>query len=512
MFQDLAVRNGLIYALCDGQVQVFTPRGQCVVRYEAPKLPLDMPGALAVHPDGSYAVEQHGRPGNALVFDSNDKLVGKIVVGARLTSIIPDANGGYYTARGYSLDRFGANGEKIATVAGRVPGGTIDDYVDASQIARDPVTGDVWSIGMARMAVYGPDDKLIKRLPARKELVGGDFVGGMAVDPRGFLYVSDGGHNRILVYDLDGSLVAAYGKQGSGLGELEHPMGLALDDKGRLFVSDTGNSRIQVFSADGGSLGFWGHRGTGDGELDRPLAVALGPNSMLWISDTFNDRIVRVPLDVFWKQITKAVPPEPVVQVVRKQATPAQGSVTVNAIVIAGSDDFTDEVFLESPDRAWGISAVLPKGMQLRRGERVRAVGVMDVASRRLTVQSVEQLAAAGVPTPLGMANLYVGDGYRAADAQSDLSNLCLLVKTWGRVTSVDAERQYFTINDGSYSDNDGGLAVCARDMVTPLSNWPKVGQFVGVVGVSTTLAASDALSIPCVRVRGDADIDVFGE
>lgn len=41
----------------------------------------------------------------------------------------------------------------------------------------------------------------------------------------------------------------------------------------------------------------------------------------------------------------------------------------------------------------------------------------------------------------LGMANLYVGDGYRAADAQSDLSNLCLLVRTWGRVTSVDAER-----------------------------------------------------------------------
>lgn len=85
-------------------------------------------------------------------------------------------------------------------------------------------------------------------------------------------------------------------------------------------------------------------------------------------------------------------------------------------------------------------------------------------------------------------------------------------MRTWGRVTAVDAERHRFTINDGSYSDKNSGLAVFARSLSAPLSNWPKVGQFVGVVGVSATLAASDGLSIPCVRVRGDADIDVFGE
>jgi hypothetical protein len=109
------------------------------------------------------------------------------------------------------------------------------------------------------------------------------------------------------------------------------------------------------------------------------------------------------------------------------------------------------------------------------------------------------------------MANLYVGDGYRFADRPKDLPNLGLLVRTWGKVISVEPEKQRFTINDGSYTDKPG-LIVYAGNLIKPLTDWPKAGQYLSITGVSITWATDDGSLSPGVRVRGAEDIQVMQE
>lgn len=79
-----------------------------------------------------------------------------------------------------------------------------------------------------------------------------------AFAPDGSFFLADGyGSNRILRFDRHGEFLAAFGRSGSGEGELQCPHGLVVDTRGaepRLVVADRGNFRLQVFTLDGRHL------------------------------------------------------------------------------------------------------------------------------------------------------------------------------------------------------------------------------------------------------------------
>src|SRR6185436_1519067 len=81
------------------------------------------------------------------------------------------------------------------------------------------------------------------------------------VAPNGDIFVADGhgaeSNARIVKFDKTGKFIKAWGKKGSGPGELDTPHGLAMDSKGRLFVADRNNNRIQIFDQDGKLLEEW---------------------------------------------------------------------------------------------------------------------------------------------------------------------------------------------------------------------------------------------------------------
>ena len=72
-----------------------------------------------------------------------------------------------------------------------------------------------------------------------------------AVGPEGDLYVLDGVHHRVVVYDVEGRFRFQFGTQGSGPGQFLYPLGIAVAPDGNVYVADSGNHRFQVFAPDG---------------------------------------------------------------------------------------------------------------------------------------------------------------------------------------------------------------------------------------------------------------------
>lgn len=517
-FGDFAVRDGLIYAIVTSdttrEIQAFTPDGQCIARYAAEKHELDLPSYLAVQPDGSCAVVQQSDNHTLLVYDASGAQIASLTEYQPITAIGARPSGGYYVSRYYDMEIIGADSKKTGNLyhIGE-PDGDFDAM--AVQMAVDAATGNVWGLGSSGViSTYDPSGKRINRFPESRELNLPTFSLGLAVDPKGFLYIPDTRRHRIIKCDFNGKILAKWGKKGEGLGELMYPQGVLVDDQGRLFVADTGNSRIQVFSSDGESLGFWGKLGTGEGELDRPLCITFGGTDTLWIADTHNDRIVKVPLADLWKQLTKEIMSPPPYVAPEKVPMPVPGEVTVEGIVVAGTDDFTDCVYIQAADRSWGTRVTMPANVPANRGDRIKVTGTLELkehSARYLQASKSEYvLTAQSMPGPLGMANLYVGDGYRMGDKPSDLSNLGLLVKSWGRVLMADPLNKRFVISDGSRLGNGAGLEVYGGQLKSPITQWPKFGQYVMVTGISAVRPTGNGTFQPAIRLRAQEDLQVL--
>ncbi len=73
----------------------------------------------------------------------------------------------------------------------------------------------------------------------------------VALDGRGYLFVSDQGLHRVQILDCEGRFVRCFGRQGSGPGELLDPWTVCVSAQGDILVCERGNNRVQVFDADG---------------------------------------------------------------------------------------------------------------------------------------------------------------------------------------------------------------------------------------------------------------------
>ncbi|WP_073058776.1 6-bladed beta-propeller [Fodinibius roseus] len=76
-----------------------------------------------------------------------------------------------------------------------------------------------------------------------------DFVGSMAVDDSGRVYVTSGRPNGIKVFDPDGRYLTQIGREGRGPGEFVAAPGLNIISN-QLYVVDYGAYRISIFSVD----------------------------------------------------------------------------------------------------------------------------------------------------------------------------------------------------------------------------------------------------------------------
>jgi len=188
-----------------------------------------------------------------------------------------------------------------------------------------------------------------------------------------------------------------------------------------------------------------------------------------------------------------------------------------NVVVTAGSSELGDCFYIEEPNRTSGIKVT---GQTAARGEAVTVTGVLTRHNGEVEIAatSVSHVSGGVDIRPLGMSFTNVGGGwawrwvYNPVLHHSEykwvqligLSTIALLVRTWGRVDSVDTSTKSFIITDGNRQ-----YLKCMAAGLTPVQ-LPQAGQFVVVTGISATELNLQGQLEPLLRFRSQSDISVY--
>lgn len=113
------------------------------------------------------------------------------------------------------------------------------------------------------------------------------------VAPNGDLVVLDAGNFRIQILDRDGRFIRQWGEVGDSLGQLARPRGLAMDPDGLIYVSDGFFSNIQVYTPQGRLLLPMGEHSleVGAGHYALIAGLAVDETSRLYVLDQFFKKI-----------------------------------------------------------------------------------------------------------------------------------------------------------------------------------------------------------------------------
>lgn len=123
---------------------------------------------------------------------------------------------------------------------------------------------------------------------------------GIAIDPRGRVYVTDFGGKRVLTWpDFEALQSCSQADGVIGAGELAGPESVAVDVRtGLVFVADTLSHTVKAYRKQGSAwtktvtLGQEGVPGTGFDRFNFPRGLALDPDGRLFVADDFNNRIL----------------------------------------------------------------------------------------------------------------------------------------------------------------------------------------------------------------------------
>ena len=93
---------------------------------------------------------------------------------------------------------------------------------------------------------------------------------GIAVDDRGFVYVTDVRNARVQKFTGEGEFVLEWSGKGNDL--FQKPVGIAVDNKGVVYVTDYDSDKIQRFDESGEFISSWGKNGNGAVSVARERA------------------------------------------------------------------------------------------------------------------------------------------------------------------------------------------------------------------------------------------------
>ncbi|XP_035657373.1 tripartite motif-containing protein 3-like [Branchiostoma floridae] len=129
-----------------------------------------------------------------------------------------------------------------------------------------------------KVLVFRRDGTLVRTVGQQQ---GMKYPWYITVDGEGNILVADWDNHCVYVYNVDGQFLFQFGGEGSGEGQLKHPLGICTDRAGNIIVVDYdwGNSRVEMFDKTGK---FLKHIAT---DMEGPRAVAMAPQGQLVVTD-----------------------------------------------------------------------------------------------------------------------------------------------------------------------------------------------------------------------------------
>jgi streptogramin lyase len=105
----------------------------------------------------------------------------------------------------------------------------------------------------------------------------GQFVRplGIAVDAKGFLYVTDVLNCRLQKFDRSGKRVGGFGMISANVGGMVRPKHIAVDREGVIFVVDAAFQNVQLFDDVGRVFTFFGSAGSHPGSMYLPAGITV---------------------------------------------------------------------------------------------------------------------------------------------------------------------------------------------------------------------------------------------
>ena len=115
----------------------------------------------------------------------------------------------------------------------------------------------------------------------------------IAVDPEnGDVYVADTMNFRIQVFDRSGKFLRKYGENGDGPGMFARLKGLAFDSHGNLYVVDGDHSNVQLFNKQFQPLMFFGGYARKLEYFDIPSGIAIDPKTnRIYVCNEYISRV-----------------------------------------------------------------------------------------------------------------------------------------------------------------------------------------------------------------------------
>jgi hypothetical protein len=277
------------------------------------------PEGVAVAADGSiYIAENYGRRLVKLSADGTPQWAKPDipgVIGYSPNDVAVGQDSRVYLAAGWE-DRiriYNPDGTLYASFGGYGNGNY--QFADPQGLGVAP-NGDIYvaDCGNHRIQIYRPDWSYKATLgvngQAGSDNAHFDCPRDVAIDGIGTIYVADEGNHRVQVFDSNRNYVRTIGITGTTGNGFDRFSDwgldrLAVDSQNRVYITDGGNNRVQVFDSTGAYLttigGSWGMR---TGQLRGPSGIAIGPDGSLYVADSDNHRIQKFAPGVpGWKQV-----------------------------------------------------------------------------------------------------------------------------------------------------------------------------------------------------------------